>query len=100
MEKKFGDLDITLYICITMMMRNTHIKADWETHQFFMKCRDKLSFPMAGPNLLVGAFMPGGLQRIGSPQILIIGVSSYPFDVAFIPMPVQPIVASPASPCF
>ncbi|MEE0907798.1 MAG: hypothetical protein U0L43_06425 [Muribaculaceae bacterium] len=44
--------------------------------------------------------MPGGLQRIGSPQILIIGVSSYPFDVAFIPMPVQPIVASPASPCF
>ena len=82
------------------MMRNNHIKADWETHQIFMKCRDKLSFPMAGPNLLVGAFMPGGLQRIGSPQILIIGVSSYPFDVAFIPMPVQPIVASPASPCF
>ncbi len=26
-----------------------HIKVDWETHQIFMKCRDKLGRPMAGP---------------------------------------------------
>ncbi|MGN0213027.1 MAG: hypothetical protein ACI4AN_08825 [Muribaculaceae bacterium] len=80
-----------------MMMRNNHIKADWETHQFYMKCRDKLSFPMAGPNLLLGAFMPGGLQRIGSPQNLIIGVSSYPFDVAFITDAGKRSMALPAS---
>lgn len=26
-----------------------HIKVDWETHQLYVKCRDKLSQPMAGP---------------------------------------------------
>ncbi len=30
--------------------RINHIKVDWETHQFYMKYRDKLSCPMAGPN--------------------------------------------------
>lgn len=29
-----------------------HIKVDWETHQLIVKYRDKLSRPMAGPNLL------------------------------------------------
>ncbi len=31
--------------------RNFHIKVDWETLQIFMKYRDKLSRPMAGPIL-------------------------------------------------
>ena len=34
-----------------------HIKVDWETHQLQMKCRDKLSRPMAGP-IFRGGFMP------------------------------------------
>ncbi len=58
---------------------------DWETHQFYMKYRDKLSRPMAGldPRKRV-AFTPGGLQRSASTQILSFGVSSSSSGVVFL----------------
>jgi Leu/Phe-tRNA-protein transferase len=34
--------------------KNYHIKADWETLQIIMKCREQLSRPMAGLNIAFG----------------------------------------------
>ncbi|WP_302612303.1 hypothetical protein, partial [uncultured Muribaculum sp.] len=61
-------------------IKKYHIKVDWETHQIFMKYRDKLSCLMAGPILINfgEAYCPGGLQRTASAQILSFGVSSHP----------------------
>lgn len=61
-----------------------HIKVDWETLQIIMKYRDKLSHPMAGPNLFGGALMPGGLQRKASTQNLSIRSFIASFGVGFI----------------
>lgn len=55
-----------------------HIKVDWETHQIFMKYRDKRNNLMAGPISNERFLHPGGLQRIVSTQILSFGVSSHP----------------------
>lgn len=54
-KKSLVDIIIHSIFAIQKMRKN-HIKADWETHQFFMKYRDKLSFPMAGPNFARSAF--------------------------------------------
>lgn len=62
--------------------RYYHIKVDWETLQIIMKYRDKLSWPMAGPDSLGSAFMPGGLQRTTSTQILSFRSFIASFDVA------------------
>ena len=62
-----------------------HIKVDWETLQIIMKCRDKLSRPMAGPKFSCRtAFMPGGLQRTTSTQILSYRSFIASFDVGLI----------------
>lgn len=61
-----------------------HIKVDWETLQIIMKYRDKLSHPMAGPNLFRGALKPGGLQRRASTQTLSIRSFIASFGVEFI----------------
>lgn len=37
---------------IKRTLKSYHIKVDWETLQIIMKCRDKLSYPMAGPSYL------------------------------------------------
>lgn len=48
--------------------------------QILMKCRDKLSRPVAGPILFrEKRLAPGGLQRTASTQILSFGVSSHPW---------------------
>ena len=49
-----------------------------------MKYRDKLSHPMAGPNLFGGALKPGGLQRRASTQNLSIRSFIASFGVEFI----------------
>ena len=49
-----------------------------------MKYRDKLSHPMAGPNLVGGALKPGGLQRRASTQTLSIRSFIASFGVEFI----------------
>ena len=40
-----------------------HIKVDWETHQIFLKYRDKLSCPMAGPTSMRRYFYPRRITK-------------------------------------
>ena len=56
---------LSLYIEICRYLRsfdNYHIKVDWETHQIFLKYRDKLFVQWRAPPHLRGIY-PGGLQR-------------------------------------
>lgn len=51
---KVAKFNNNLYLCVIRTKAREpkmyHIKVDWETHQFYMKYRDKLSRLMAGPN--------------------------------------------------
>ncbi len=59
-----------------------HIKVDWETLQIYLKSRDKLDRPMAGPNPPFGVSVPSGDQADykgrRALKSCLFGVSSHP----------------------
>lgn len=66
-------------------------QANWETHQIYKKYRDKLVGQWRAPRESGRLYVTGGLQRSSRPQILSVGVSSFPLDVVLQSRRVSPV---------
>ena len=65
-------------------IEKNHIKVDWETHQILLKCRDKLSRPMAGPIPSGRLFKPRRITKGGEHSNPVIRSFIASFGVALI----------------